>query len=114
MRRASGFSLVECIVAATLCATGLLALAASSRALLDLSLLGHRTAVAAEIATARLAALRAAACDGGASGVVAGTYAERWDLAGAGAGRPASVDVTWSVGDQSHALHVAALFPCPP
>jgi Tfp pilus assembly protein PilV len=113
MRRRSGFSLVECVVAATLCAVGLLALSASAPALIDLALLGHRTAVASEIASARLATLRAAACDGAAAGTAAGTYAERWSLAGAGASRTASVDVTWFVGARPHVVRVADAFPCP-
>jgi Tfp pilus assembly protein FimT len=111
MRR--GFSLVECVVACVLCAIGLLALAGASRGMLDLASLGHRTAVAAEVAAARLAVLRVSACGSGGSGeAIAGAYAERWSLAGAGPSRAASVQVTFAVGGRPHTIRYEAVFAC--
>jgi hypothetical protein len=111
-----GFSLVECTVAATMCAVGLLALAGSNRALIRLALLGHRTAAAAVVADARIETLRAARCDGAVTGrtLSDGIYLERWSLAGAGTVRAARVDVEWADGSGTHRIAVATAFPCPP
>jgi hypothetical protein len=114
MRR--GFSLVECVVASVLCATGLLALAGTSRGMLDLASLGHRTAGAAEVAAARLAFLHAAACgnSGGSVGqAVAGAYAERWSVAVAGPSRTAAVEVTFAAFGRPRTIRYEAVFACP-
>jgi len=110
-----GFSLVECVVASLLCALGLMALAGASRAMLDLAVLGHRTAGAALVAGARLAALRSTACAAGGSGqAVSGAYREQWTVGGAGAARAASVDVVFAVGGRSRTAHYESIVPCGP
>ena len=114
MKGRGGFSLVECVVALVLCAGGLMAVSGATRALLDLAALGHRTAGAAEIASARLATLHAAACGADAAGEATwGAYHEAWSVAGAGAGRRASVAVTFSVGGKARTVHYEAVLACP-
>ena len=116
MRRPDGFSLIECMVAAVLCAAGVLALAGSARALLDLALLGHRTAGAAEVASARLATLRGVACAGGsgAGSSASGAIDERWASTGTGRTRSATVDVAFVLGGRTHRARYQATFRCPP
>lgn len=114
MRHASGFSLVECVVAAVLCAVGLLALSGATRAMLDLAVLGHRTAGAAEVAAARLAVLRASACASPGPGAATfGAYQERWTVTGAVAIRFVSVDVSFATSRTRRIVHVEAAFACP-
>ncbi len=110
-----GFSLVECVVASALCGLGLMALAGASRAMLDLAVLGHRTAGAALVAGARLTDLRSSACAAGGSGQSAsGPYREQWSVGGSGAERLASVDVVFAVGGRARTAHFESIVPCGP
>lgn len=113
MRRASGFSLIECVVASVLCAAGLVALAAATRATLSLAVLGHRTAASAQVAAARLALLRASACSSGSGEATSGAYRERWTVSGAGVSRSVVVEVSFSVSGVSHTGRYEAVFACP-
>jgi hypothetical protein len=114
MRRASGFSLVECVVASVLCAVGLLALSGASRATLDLAVLGHRTAGGAGVAAARLALLRTSACAApGAGEAMTGPYRESWAVSGSGPIRSLSVTVSFSISGRPHALRFEAALACP-
>lgn len=117
MHSARGFSLVECVVAAALCATGLLAVAATSRATLELGLLGHRTAAAAQIAASRLALLRAAACDAGAPTDGANSsdaYATAWSVQGSGRARTLQVAVRFSAAGRARVVRYELTVPCRP
>lgn len=113
MGRASGFSLVECVVAAALCALGLLALTGATRAMLCLAVLGHRTAGSAEVAAARFAVLRASACAIGSGEAATGAYHERWTVSGSGASRSVAVDVTFATSGIARTLRYEAVFACP-
>jgi prepilin-type N-terminal cleavage/methylation domain-containing protein len=114
MRRDSGFSLIECVVASVLCAVGLLALAGASRGTLDLASLGHRTAGSAEVAAARLALLRTSACTSAGSGqTTSGAYLERWSVSGAGPIRTVTIEVDFAVSGVAHAARYQAVLACP-
>lgn len=114
MRREPGFSLVECVVAAVLCAVGLLALAGATRAMLGLAILGHRTAGGAEVAAARLALLRSSACASpGPGAATSGAYQERWTVTGSGPVRSVSVDVSFAVSGTPRTIHLEAVLACP-
>ena len=114
MRRASGFSLVECVVASVLCAVGLLALSGTSRAMLDLAVLGHRTAGGAQVAAARLALLRTSACaTPGAGEATSGPYHETWAVSGSGPIRTVSIIVSFVVAGRSHTEAFDVALACP-
>jgi prepilin-type N-terminal cleavage/methylation domain-containing protein len=114
MRRASGFSLVECVVATVLVALGLLALSGATRAMLGLAILGHRTAGSAEVAAARLAQLRSAACAAAGPGeATSGGYAERWSVTGAGPTRSVTVDVSFAASGTQRTVRFEAVIACP-
>ena|SRR5579859_2182815 len=114
MGRNSGFSLVECVVASVLLAVGLLALSGTSRAMLDLALLGHRTAGGADVAAARLASLHLSACTSPAPGeAISGPYRESWTVTGTGAVRSIAVEVAFGVSGTTHRVRVEAAIACP-
>ena len=114
MNQDSGFSLVECAVAAVLLAAGLLAISASGRAMQQLDLLGGRTAGAAEVAASRIAALRADACAGPGAGLATGTFDERWTVAASGSLRSVRLDVSFVAGNRSHTVRYEAAWRCEP
>ena len=112
MRPARGFSLVECVVASVLCAAGLLALAGATRATLSLAVLGHRTAASADVAAARLALLRASACDAAGGEATSGAYLEHWTVSGTGASRSVALEVSFSVSGVSRTQRYEAVLRC--
>jgi Tfp pilus assembly protein PilV len=117
MRHARGFSLVECVVAAALCAAGLLAVAATSRATLALGLLGHRTASAAQIAASRLALVRAMACDAGAGTAGADSsdaYTTSWSVQGSGRARTLEVAVRFGAAGRERMQRYEVVVSCAP
>ena len=114
MNRDNGFSLVECVVAAVLLAAGLLALSASGRAMQQLDLLGGRTALAAETAASRIAALRADPCAGPSSGTAAGVMDERWSVSAANSLRTITVNVTFRAVGAAHTVLYETSWLCPP
>lgn len=109
-----GFSLVECVVAAVLLSAGLLAIAASGRAMQQMDLLGGRTALAAEMAASRIASLRADPCAGPSSGSAAGLFDERWSVGGSGPLRTMSLDIGFVAGNRAHTVRYQAAWWCPP
>lgn len=114
MNQPAGFSLVECLVAAVLLAMGLLAIAASGRAMQQLDVLGGRTAGAAEVAASRFAALRAAACAHPGAGAAVGTFDERWSVVASGSLRSVALDVSFVAGNRSHTVRYEAAWRCEP
>ena len=113
MKRAPGFSLVECVVAVVLCAAGLLALAGSTRATIGLAELGQRTAGAAEVAAARLAVLKGSRCPVTSGQATSGPYAERWTVGADGARQSVAVEVASPVSGVRRTARYEALLPCP-
>ena len=111
--RPRGFSLVECLVAATLLSGGLLSLAASFSAVQRLALLGRRTAGAAEVAASRFDQLRTTACAAPVSGAAPGVYAERWSVVASGRLRRASLDVAFVHDHRLRTVHFQSDFRCP-
>jgi len=111
--RPRGFSLVECLVAATLLSGGLLSLTASFGAVQRLALLGRRTAGAAEVAASRLDALRVTACAAPGAGAAPGVYAESWSVVAAGRLRLATLDVAFVHDHRARTIRVLATFRCP-
>ena len=84
LRSRTGFTLVECLVAVTLLAVGLLGLAGTSLAVQRLTTSAARRAGAAAMAWARLERLRGTACAARASGASASHgLAESWSVAAA-------------------------------
>jgi len=114
MNRTGGFSLVECVVATVLLAVGLLAISASFHAAQQLDLLGGRTALGAEVAASRIAALRAAPCAGPLSGTATGLLDERWSVGASGSLRSVVLDVTFRTGTTSHTVRYDGAWLCPP
>lgn len=113
MKTAPGFSLIECLVAALVLATGLLAASASLTAAQRLGQLGRHTAGAAEAAASRLALLRATACAAPAGGSAAARYDERWSVVAAGDLRTLSVDVTFQHDHRARTIHFDGTLRCP-
>jgi len=111
--RPRGFSLVECLVAATLLSGGLLSLTASFGAVQRLALLGRRTAGAADVAASRFDALRTTACAAPGSGAAPGVYAEQWTVVPAGRLRLATLDVAFVHDHRLRTLRFQADFRCP-
>ena len=116
MRPDRGFTLAECVVASTLCAVGLLAIAATSRATLELGLLGHRTAIAAQLAASRLAVLKAGDCAVAApSGAdTSGAYITAWSISSGPRGGAAVIVVRFTAAGRARTLRFEALLPCSP
>jgi len=111
--RPRGFSLVECLVAATLLSGGALSLNVSFGAVQRLALLGQRTAGATLVAASRFELLRTTACVAPVAGATPGVYAERWSVVVAGRLRRASLDVAFVHDHRLRTVHFQADFRCP-
>lgn len=114
MRRVSGFTLVECMVAALVLSIGVMSVVASTAAIQQLSLLGRRTAGAAEVAASRLAALSVTSCAAPAGGSSVGVYDEQWTVSASGPLRVVALAVTFQAGNRPRTLRFDASFRCPP
>ena len=103
---ASGFTLVEVLVALVVLSVGVLALGASAGAAARLIGQGHRSTQAAQLALARIEALRAAApgCLGLVNGTAShpGHLTEWWTVSGSGRGRSVMVAVRYPTGRHWH------------
>jgi len=113
--RDRGFTLVELIVAVTVLAVGVLAVAASAVPLGRLIARGGAQTASAAAAGARIEALRATACGAASGEAVAGGHGLRvaWTLNGDGAVRTVSVVATYPWGPGAHADSFAATVACP-
>lgn len=110
-----GFSLVEASVAAVILAVGLLAAAASSRAVTRLATLGDRYTRAAQVASSRLERLRGLGCGAAGSGSAShGAVDETWSASGVGSALAAAITVTFVEGGRARMVRYAASIPCRP
>ena len=108
-----GFTLVEMVVAVTLLAVGVLALAASSVPLGRLVRRGWAEAASAVAAGTAIEAARASRC-GGSGGAAATGHGLvlSWTLAGSGSLREMTVVVTSPWGPGMHSDTFVAAVPC--
>ncbi|MGA2382207.1 MAG: prepilin-type N-terminal cleavage/methylation domain-containing protein [Gemmatimonadales bacterium] len=114
--RARGFTLVELVLAVTLLAVGVLAVAASAVPLARLVRRGGAQAVSAAAAGGVIETLRAAGCGGLAAGDVPGGRGLRiaWSLAEGGGLREMRVVATYPWGPGAHSDTYEAAVACSP
>jgi len=110
-----GFTLIEVVVAVTVLAVGVLALAASAVPLGRLVLRGDAQVAAAAAASAEIEAVRAAGCAAPASGGVPAGHGLRvsWILAGSGGLRDLTVVATYAGGPGAHSDTYETSVACP-
>jgi len=108
-----GFTLIELMVAVTVLAVGVLAVAASAAPLARLVRRGGIRAAAAEAAGAAIETARAAGCEAGAGGAYGGHGLRlSWSLAGSGALREMTVVATYPWGSGAHSDTFVAAVAC--
>jgi hypothetical protein len=118
--RASGFSLVELLLALVLLEAGVLALAATASGVARMTLLGGRSGGSAAMAASRFDALRATACalPAGQAEAVSDSAAdsrfrERWTVALSGPVRTAQVVVSYADGPRLRSDVYETVIACP-
>jgi prepilin-type N-terminal cleavage/methylation domain-containing protein len=110
---ARGVTLIELIVAVTVLAVGVLAVAGSAPPLARLVRWGGVRAAAAEAAGAAIETARGAGCDAGAGGASAGHGMRlSWSLAGSGELRQMTVVATYPWGSGARSDTFVAAIPC--
>jgi len=109
-----GFTLVELVVAVTLLAVGVLAVAASAVPLAMLARRGWAEASAATAARAAIEAARSAGCGASAAGMASSPGLKlSWIVTGSGALREMTVVTTYPWGPGAHSDTFVAAIPCP-
>jgi len=113
--RVPGFTLIELVVAVTVLAVGVLAVAASAAPLGRLVRHGGAQAVSAAVAGAEIEAVRAAGCAAPASAVAAAGHGLHlaWTLAGGGAPREMAVVTTYPWGPLARSDTFWTAVACP-
>jgi Tfp pilus assembly protein PilV len=113
MRRESGASLVEAVVASVLLSVGVLAVLATARATTRLEALGRWSAGAAELAAARAGALAADPCAAFAgAGTSSGPLAVSWSVGAGGSLRTLDLVVAYPAASGQLPANFAAAFLC--
>jgi prepilin-type N-terminal cleavage/methylation domain-containing protein len=117
---ASGFSLIELLLAVVLLGAGVLALAATASGVVRMTVLGGRSGGSAVVAASRFDALRATACalPAGQAGMVSdsaadGRFREHWSVAPSGSTRAARVVVAYADGPHQRSDLYETVIACP-
>ena len=109
-----GFTLVELIVAVTLLAVGVLALAASAVPLAMLARRGWAQAAATGAAQSVIEVARGSGCGASAEGMASGRGLRlSWTVVGSGTLREMTVVATYPWGPGTHSETFVAALPCP-
>jgi len=111
-----GFTLLECLIAVTVLAVGILALVSTAAPVARLVRWGGAESVAAAAATAQMEALRAGGCDAPAAGefVRGGRYRLEWTVETQGALRRIAVSATYPRGTSAQRDVFETVIACPP
>jgi prepilin-type N-terminal cleavage/methylation domain-containing protein len=117
---ASGFSLIELLLAVVLLGVGVLALATTASGVVRMTVLGGRLGGSAVVAASRFDMLRATVCalPAGEAETVSGSAAdgrfrERWSVALSGPARAAQMVVTYADGPQQRSDVYETVIACP-
>jgi prepilin-type N-terminal cleavage/methylation domain-containing protein len=111
-----GFTLLELVVATTVLAVGVLAVASTALPVTRLIRWGGAQSAAAEAAAGRIETLRAGGCAALAAGdtLIAGRYRLRWVVDAAGALRRVNVVATYPWADRFHSDTFETSVACVP